>query len=145
MATHNGKSALIELYDGWRSRDNGAVWRRSLLLYASDGTPTQLEPALRTAVEQAKATLGKSKSTFWWRSMVVGRLLIKEGEQTKSHPLRVFPAFNRTQGGYLYRLFLGPKNGQWRLAGYAVRYGDGKLLESMQPLAPHKAKPQAQA
>lgn len=145
MAEHNNKSAVIELYDGWRSKQNGPVWRRSLLLYASDGTPKYLEPALRKAVQRAKANLEKSKSAYWWRSMVVGRLLIKEGDQTKEHPLRVFPAFNRTRSGYLYRLYLGPKNGQWRISGYAVRYGDGKLLESLQPLKPAKSADQAEA
>ncbi len=110
--------ANIELYDG--------VHRGVMLYHHCDGYPSWMGPELERKLKQAQAGLDEAGYPYWWDSERVGALIVKlsanESDLHKNVPT-FQPCLN--QHGdieYLWRVYLGPGNGEYEIQCFRVSW-----------------------
>ena len=117
--------ANIELYDGWKL-DNGITnWRKGAVLYHHwDSYPSWMGPRLEDLLTQVKKALDQAGYPYWWDSGRVGALIVKlsadEDELKKGVP--AFQPCFELHGDieYLWRVYLGPEDGEYDIQCFAV-------------------------
>lgn len=120
--------ANIELYDNWKpNREGPNRWRRGVILYHhSDGYPKWMGPELEEKLEEAKEELDKAGYPYWWDSERVGALMVKlSADESPLHKnVPTFQPCLEHHGDieYLWRVFLGPKGGEYEIRCFEIAY-----------------------
>ena len=121
----------IELYTCWESEHRSSLHKRSIqkrkdavLYHHHDGYPTWMGPELERILSQVKEELAKVGYPYWWDGDRVGALMVKlsadDTEYYKSVP-RFQPCLElHVDIEYLWRVFLGPKAGQYEIYCYEI-------------------------
>ena len=122
--------ANIELYDGWKKENEigkRTVWKKGVLLYHHcDGYPSWMGPELERKLKETEEELKKAGYPYWWDSERVGALIVK-----------LSPSADELHGGvptfqpcldlhgdieYLWRIFLGPEDGEYEIQCFRVTW-----------------------
>ena len=121
--------ANIELYDGWEEQNRIGKrirWRKGAVLYHHcDGYPAWLGPELERKLEQAKKELDDAEFPYWWDSERVGALIVKLSANEEFY--RNVPSFQpcldvHGDTNYLWRVFLGPRDGEYEIQCFKVTW-----------------------
>lgn len=123
MATRSN----IELYDGWKPDNGKTAWRQGAVLYHHwDGYPSWMGPRLEELLKQVKAALDQAGYPYWWDSDRVGALMVKlsadEDEMKKGVPAFQTCFKHHADIEYLWRVFLGPKEGVYDIECFSIAY-----------------------
>ena len=118
----------IELYACWEPAHKQSIERRktAVLYHHHDGYPTWMGPELERILNQTKAVLEQAGSLDWWDGERVGALMVKlsadDTEDAKNVP-RFQPCLElHIDIDYLWRVFLGPKVGQYEICCYEISH-----------------------
>jgi hypothetical protein len=122
--------ANIELYDGWeedRGQRKVILWTKGAVLYHHcDGYPSWMGPELERILQAVKRELDKAGFPYWWDSERVGALMVKlsadDSEFYKGVPH--FKPCLELHGDieYLWRVFLGPKDGEYDIQCFEIAH-----------------------
>jgi len=122
--------ANIELYDGWEEEKEigkRMTWKKGVILYHHcDGYPSWMGPELESRLEAARKELKKAGHPYWWDSERVGALIVKlSANAGRLH--RNVPTFQPCLDlhgdiEYLWRVFLGPKDGESEIRCFSVTW-----------------------
>jgi hypothetical protein len=118
----------IELYDAWRPHDREEMeWRkRAILYYYSPGCAAFVAQKLERTLEAAIAEMEKMPFTWGTEGETVGALIVsswvEENRVEESAPT-ILPCFEvQTAIEYLWRVFLGPKPGEYEIQCFLVSW-----------------------
>ena len=122
--------ANIELYDGWEESNSlgkSTIWKKGALLYHHcDGYPSWMGPELERKLKEAEEELKEAGYPYWWDGERVGALIVKlSANGDELH--RGIPAFQPCLDlhgdiDYLWRVFLGPKEGKYEIECLSVTH-----------------------
>jgi len=135
--------ANIELYDGWekhQGKSKWIVWKKGAVLYHHhDGYPSWMGPELERILKTVKQELDQAGYSYWWDSERVAALMVKlsadDSEFYKGVP-RFQPCLNlHIDINYLWRVFLGPKDGAYDIQCFSIVVGwDKDMIETLEPV-----------
>lgn len=129
--------ANIELYDGAGSGKYATLWRKGVVLYHHwDGYPSWMGPELTQKLAEVKAILGKRGHSYWWDSERVGALLIALSNDTPERIPRFQPCLQiHGDIDFIWRIFLGPKSGQYEIQCLEVCWDWAKgVVKQLEPV-----------
>lgn len=122
--------ANIEFWTYYQNPKNGGYHKPvkdGLLYHHGDGYPEWMGPRLIKALEDAKKALIKAGYPYWWDAERVSAVIVSQDARL---PQNVeyhggIPSFQpclKLHGDieYLWRVYLGPKDGQYRIECYRV-------------------------
>ncbi len=116
---------VIELYDGWQSKQKTS-WRKGVILnYRGSDDPTKLGKALDRKMQQVKELMTQDELVKkYWFSHQVGGLLIVLSQNVKSgykSVPRLQPRLARPDDTrHLFAVYLGPEKGSYAIEGYQL-------------------------
>jgi hypothetical protein len=118
----------IELYDVWRPDDReGFEWqKRAILYYWSPGCAARVAQKLERTLEAAIAEMDKVPFTWGTEAETMGALIVSswvEENRVEGSAPTILPCFEvQIAVEYLWRVFLGPKHGEYRIECFSVTW-----------------------
>lgn len=129
----------IELYDAWKPEEGEEIdWRkRAILYYYCPGCAAWMARKLKRTLEAAIAEVDKVPFTYGTEAGTIGALIVsswvEESKAEGSAPAILPCSEVQIAIEYLWRVFLGPKHGEYEIQCFSVTWDwDASEIERLE-------------